>query len=254
MREESSKIDPKKLEAFEKKLRSLAKKELGKDEEGDARVQIVVVDRTRFRGMHFLPVPYDFDGQKSEREAMEMTEYNLGVAHGEWDTACKIQRHRESDDRLKKLRVEWAAEWKKKYGIDICSIPDCRQCARAGVAYHNEKKEPVLDQLGFLHYDQRCYYKTDVPTTKPKKVEWSGLLSFRLRDRIVEFIPDPSDKNDLPYGIVFGVSKFEVKKVNDVLTIAWSKPKFVAPMLDEELTEIIRRPWLCENPYKKDEK
>ena len=52
------KIDKTKLHEFEKEVCELAKKRLGTNEYGDANVEVLVVDRTRYERIHYDPMPY----------------------------------------------------------------------------------------------------------------------------------------------------------------------------------------------------
>lgn len=52
-------VDQVALDKFWTRIQKEADKEFGTDDDSDSRVIVQVLDRTRFEGMHYMPVPYD---------------------------------------------------------------------------------------------------------------------------------------------------------------------------------------------------
>ncbi len=90
-------IDPKELTTFYNKVRKLADKTFGVDDEGDSSVDVRLIDRTACRRMHYVPVPYDHREPKAEwlKKAVSVAMLNLNIAHGELETLWRImEQHR----------------------------------------------------------------------------------------------------------------------------------------------------------------
>lgn len=71
--------------------REVLRPRLTKDEDGDWPVDVILVDRTRCRELHYLPLPYTHDrsaepvvlreaGMAALEESLDVAERNLGVA------------------------------------------------------------------------------------------------------------------------------------------------------------------------------
>ena len=52
-------LDERKVVAFGNRIHDLACRTFGVDEDGDCAVSVNVVDRTRYEGLHWFPVPYE---------------------------------------------------------------------------------------------------------------------------------------------------------------------------------------------------
>ena len=98
-------VDSKKLAIVEKKIRTLLRMEFGTDAEGGANVEFILVDRQRYWGLRFKPVPYDFKddedgelvaGSEAQMEgivrALKVAEWNLSVAHSVFATQFSLWR------------------------------------------------------------------------------------------------------------------------------------------------------------------
>ncbi len=87
---------------------------LKKDEDGDWPVEVILVDRTQCRSMHYQPVPYTHDrsagiealaeaGVEALEEAERVAETNLAIAMDEWR---KIRREvREVRDKARRAEA-----------------------------------------------------------------------------------------------------------------------------------------------------
>ena len=98
-------VDQKKLAAFQDKVYKMAREEFGTDDEGKInKVQITCLDRTRFRGVQYFPVPYDHKAETAEEreEILSKLLINLGIATSEVKIYIDLERH----DRTVRARKE----------------------------------------------------------------------------------------------------------------------------------------------------
>jgi len=71
-----------------------AREFFGVDEEGDALVQIVLVDRTRFSSMNYAPIPFTFPIEPGTDEAWDLKRrlmLNLRLATTDLDSWWKTE-------------------------------------------------------------------------------------------------------------------------------------------------------------------
>lgn len=104
-------LDQKKLGDFLDKVYKMADKLFGTDDDGDSRVQIIVVDRTRFWPMHYFPISYDHKvttiGELEKINDDRMT--NLAMAIEQVKVHLKTRGYEE-----KRIEREAAVERDKK--------------------------------------------------------------------------------------------------------------------------------------------
>jgi hypothetical protein len=62
-------IDEEKLAAFEDKIYDLACRTFGVDQDDDCAVSVKVIDRTRYEGGHWFPVPYEHKAKTPDEKA-----------------------------------------------------------------------------------------------------------------------------------------------------------------------------------------
>jgi len=89
-------LDEKKIETFQRQVEALARETFGRDEEGDRRIEIVVVDRSRYRAFHHRPVPYDHDTDDpvTLERIRDRLMYNVKIAVDALDTFHQIMNNR----------------------------------------------------------------------------------------------------------------------------------------------------------------
>ena len=76
-------VDVEKLRAFEDKVYKMARKEFGTDDEGKInKVQVHLVDRTRYRPEHWFPIAYDHKAktEAAREELLRNLLINLGLS------------------------------------------------------------------------------------------------------------------------------------------------------------------------------
>lgn len=85
-RDDTSFLDEKKLDAFRRKVEQMAKQELGTDSDGDPRLEVLLIDRSRFERMHFVPVPYHHKARSSAalENIRRLVALNLRLAFERW--------------------------------------------------------------------------------------------------------------------------------------------------------------------------
>jgi hypothetical protein len=125
--QERNPVDTKKLWKFADKLRALLKKEFGADDEGDPRVELELVDRSRFFRPYCQPVPYSHLCETPEDylEVLRVTIGNLQTAAErariEVDCYRRLREQQTDLDKLKKAlkRVfrDVAFELESSYGF-----------------------------------------------------------------------------------------------------------------------------------------
>lgn len=105
---EHNPVDTKKLWKFADKLRAMLKKEFGTDDEGDPRVELELVDRSRYFRPYCQPVPYSHLCESADDylEVLRVTIGNLQTAAErarlEVDCYRRLHEHDTEWDALKK--------------------------------------------------------------------------------------------------------------------------------------------------------
>ena len=89
-------VDQNKLAAFQDKVYKMAREEFGTDDEGKTnKVNVTCLDRTRFRGVQYFPVPYDHKAKTAEdrEEILSKLLINLDIATTEMKIYIDLDRH-----------------------------------------------------------------------------------------------------------------------------------------------------------------
>jgi hypothetical protein len=90
-------IDPKVYEKFCKEIQKMADKTFGKTDEGNSKVQIIVVDKTRYQSIHYAPLLYDRETLSPDDKdwLKRMVWMNMAIA---WQDLDRWQRLRDLED------------------------------------------------------------------------------------------------------------------------------------------------------------
>jgi hypothetical protein len=95
------------MELLDKIIRGLVAAKCCKDADGDVPVEWTLVNRRTHERLGFIPVPYDFcdatptSDEKLANEAKDLHHYNLRVAWGRFDQACRMVEHHQNDRERK---------------------------------------------------------------------------------------------------------------------------------------------------------
>jgi hypothetical protein len=249
MAEEES-IKPERLWAFQKKLMSLVKKEFGTHgSEGDPKVEVSLVDRTRYQQSNFSPVPYAYkiSSNRDEDSYLRAISCNLGLAMGEVDNY--LRKH--SDFLYRQIKQDEREAAAKKSKLRLCWLPSCDICD--SLTY----KDAVLDLMGRVHYGRGDEF---LPKVEPKEMDRSrGIYRFMLPGGYhVTWIHEPiqrdGEERRLPCGEISlngkVLSAYRYNKdVDEGLRITLQRPDYVPPYLIPLLQAEISRPLL--NPKAK---
>lgn len=87
------------LEELREELQDLAEKRFGVDSEGDPRVEVILVDRTRTQSLRYIPLPYEHKAASQEErdQILDIAHRNLGIAMRDFDTEYRIAQSRKRE-------------------------------------------------------------------------------------------------------------------------------------------------------------
>lgn len=90
-------LTPKDMSRLWMKVAALIRREIGTDDEGDAKVQFVLVNRTNCMPFHFAPVPYDTPTERRQtvdwRQIERSLSLNLSIAADQMNMFFKMRDH-----------------------------------------------------------------------------------------------------------------------------------------------------------------
>jgi len=230
MAEKKKKNDPEKVHALRRDLQKIADKEFGTDDDGDSRIEVSVLDWTRYRSSPYQPILYDHDLTPEERNYNErMLFLNLSIAAEAVKIWADIRSSKEYDADRRRKKAKTAADSKT---LRLCELPHCSTCD------HCNDVRGVVDQLGFVHYDSSRH---DAPTRVPKeKAKFHTVFEFMVWNCLVTWVPEPFSEKNNPYGKIESPNGLSTRFAFDDGSILMDKPENVQQCVARKVAAILR--------------